>query len=404
MRLYDTLRRAKREFLPLRGNTVRIYTCGPSVYSRSHIGNFRTYLFEDILVRYLEYRGYRVKRVMNITDVEDKAIEMARKEGKSLAGLEKDKIRSFFSDFHTLGMLKPQVVAMASDYIPWMIRLIRRICRNGYCIDRPEGVYFDTRRSEGYGSLLNMEKPAYLGTARCDDYSREGIYDFRLWKRWTRGDGAARWKSPFGDGRPGWHIECSAISKALLGIPFDIHCGGSDNIYPHHENEIAQSKAADGKVPARFWMHARHLTVGGKKMSKRTGSVFYVGELIGRGMDPRCLRFYLISERYRKPLDFTIRRFERKVCDCHSTSGMISSLMKVRRAGDGKRGARIAQRILEGFEGAMDDDLNTALAFRKIFAQMGEAGRLLKQEKLTREDAVQIIRAIRKADSVLGVF
>jgi len=404
LKLFDTLRGKKSPFRPLKGNLVRIYTCGPSVYAYSHIGNFRTYLFEDVLVRYLKHKGYAVKRVMNITDVEDKAIESARRECKTLGALQKDKIRRFFSDFDALGMLRPDVVAKASLHVPQMSRLISRICGRGYCLIELDGVYFNVRKFRRYGALSHIGKPRYMGTARKDDYAKVGARDFRLWKRWTRGDGGTSWESPFGKGRPGWHIECSAMSMAYLGESFDIHCGGADNVFPHHENEIAQSESATGKKLANFWLHARHLTINKRKMSKRTGNVLYVGQLRKMGVPSGCLRFYLVSERYRKPLDFTMKRFKEKVCQCHEASGLVAKLRKVKSPGNGKRGKIIAGRLLSGFESAMDDDLDTGLAFRRTFRILRDVKSLLEAEKLSKADAKKICDAIDRIDSVLWVF
>ena len=401
LRLYDTLSRTKRPFRPLKGNTVRIYTCGPSVYSYSHIGNFRTYLFEDVLVRYLRFKEYRVKRVMNVTDVEDKAIAAARREGVTLAALQRDKARAFFAAFYYLGMLKPDVVAKASDHVPEMVRMIGRICRNGYCIRDRGGVYFNVRKFRRYGKLSRLGCRYYFGRARGDDYAKEGLWDFILWKRWTRGDGNARWRSPFGDGRPGWHIECSAMSARYLGKTFDIHCGGTDNIYPHHENEIAQSYAANGKPPANFWLHARHLTVNRKKMSKRTGNVLYVRQLAEGDIHPKCLRYYLISERYRHQLDFSWNEFRKRTRGCEQAARLMAGLRKAEGKGSGRA---IAAGLLEGFEGAMDDDLNTKLAFRRIFRAVRETERLQRAGKLSRSGAKAICGAMERINGVLGVF
>lgn len=415
--LYDTLSRRKRPFRPLRGGTVRIYTCGPSVYSYSHIGNFRTYLFEDVLVRYLRFKGYRVRRVMNVTDVEDKAIAAARKEKVTLQALQEAKVRAFFHDFSWLGMERPDVVARASAHVPQMIRMIAAICRNGYCSGDGGGIYFNVRKFRRYGELRRLKRRTYFGRAKGDDYAKEGLWDFILWKKWTRGDGGVRWKSPFGDGRPGWHIECSAMSAHYLGKTFDIHCGGTDNIYPHHENEIAQGYAASGKPPANFWLHAKHLTVNRKKMSKRMGNVVYVKQLMAEDLHPQCLRFYLISERYRNPLDFSWREFRKRTCGCEHTREVLGRLRRLaarntkpdtgnRRpaAGSGMRGKAIARRLLAGFESAMDDDLDTGLAFMGIFRMIGETGRLLDAGELDSADAGAIAAAMKGIDTVLGVF
>ncbi len=404
MRLYDTLSRKKREFKPLEGGIVRIYTCGPSVYDYSHIGNFRTYLFEDVLVRYLRYKGYKVKRVMNITDIEDKAVSEARRQGKTLSALQRGKIRAFFEDFRSLGMEEPDVVAKASDHVPDMIRLIQRICGKGYCIYEKDGVYFDVRKFRRYGRLRRLRRPRYLGEARRDDYSKEGLWDFRLWKRWSRWDRSACWESPFGDGRPGWHIECSAMAMRYLGESFDIHCGGTDNIFPHHENEIAQSEAASGRPLSNFWLHCKHLTVNKRKMSKRTGNVHYVRDLLDEGIHSKCLRFYLISKRYRSRLDFNYREFRRRVCSCEDLPGLIREMRRSPPGGDGRWGAALAKAMLSDFEDAMDDDLNTSLAFRRLFGAAERIRRRMGRGKLTAADAARIERAVRRMDEVLGIL
>jgi len=212
------------------------------------------------------------------------------------------------------------------------------------------------------------------------------------------------WESPFGKGRPGWHIECSAMSMAYLGESFDIHCGGTDNIFPHHENEIAQSESATGKKLANFWLHARHLTINKRKMSKRTGNVLYVSQLRKMGVPSGCLRFYLISERYRRPLNFTFRRFKAEVCQCHEASGIIARLGKARSAGAGGRGKAIAGKLLSGFESAMDNDLDTHLAYRRIFRILDSVEALLDSGRLSKRDAEAICGAMEKIDSVLWVF
>ena len=409
MRLFDTFTGRKREFAPLLGKTVRMYTCGPSVYAYSHLGNFRTYLFEDVLVRYLRYKGYHVRRVMNITDVEDKAIVAARKEKLSLDGLQRDKITSFFSDWDQLGMERPNIVAKASENVPAMIRLISKICDHGFCKTDRGGVYFDVRKFKPYGELRHLKRPRYFGKVAKDDYAKEGRWDFRLWKKWTRGDGAAKWKSPFGAGRPGWHIECSAISMRYLGESFDIHCGGIDNIYPHHENEIAQSQVATGRPPVNFWLHARHLTIGKRKMSKRLGNVLHVKQVMDEmGIAPSRLRFYLSSERYRKSLDFTQEKFKHRIHQLDDVVKILkalrvlagkSAIRKRRRPGPG-----MSRRLLRGFEDAMDDDLNTRLAFRRIFRTIRCCGDSLEKGHLTPRCAREILGTMERIDRVLGVF
>jgi cysteinyl-tRNA synthetase len=405
LRLYDTLSRKKKIFKPLKDNLVRIYTCGPSVYAYSHIGNFRTYLFEDILVRYLIYKGFRVKRVMNITDIEDKAIEAANMEGVSLCSLQRGKIRAFLRDFDNLGMMRPDIIAKASDHVPQMIKLIERICENGYCYKEKDCIFFQTRKFKKYGSLAHLRSPRYLGIMKKDDYSRVGIWDFHLWNAWSKSDGPAFWRSPFGKGRPGWHIECSAMSMHYLGESFDIHCGGTDNIFPHHENEIAQSESATGKRLANFWMHAKHLTIGKRKMSKRTGNVLYVRQLEkDEGIKPRCLRFYLLCEKYRHPLDFTLLQFKKEICDCERIRKLITQLKRIRIKGQAGLGKRLSNSLISSFEKYMDDDLDTKCALKAIFRIGNEIDFELRKKRLNKQDAKYLLKAFSRIDSVLGVF
>ncbi len=395
MKLYDWLDKKKKI---LGKKSVRIYTCGPSVYDYSHIGNFRAHLYEDVLVRYLKYRGIRVRRVMNITDVEDKAIKRANKLGITVWQLEKDKIRQFWKDYDALGMLRPDVVAMASSEIPAMIRLINRICKKGYCFREKDGIYFNVRKFKKYGKLLG-KRMKYAGIKRKDDYAREEKYDFRLWKFRSRSDRRYSWDSPFGRGRPGWHIECSAIVMHHLGEQIDIHCGGWDNIFPHHENEIAQTESATGKRMSEFWLYCRHLTLNKRKMSKRTGNVLFVKDLKNEGILPKSLRSFLLSERYRSKLDFSKEEFKKRDVQCQEFREFYKSLKKIRRKGSGECGKKLAGKIILDFEKAMDDDLDTRKVFRNLF-------RASKTDlsKLSKNDAKEMVKAIEKIDNVLRIL
>ncbi|MFH1785062.1 MAG: cysteine--tRNA ligase [Candidatus Micrarchaeota archaeon] len=403
MKLFDTMSKKKRGFLPIDGKTAKIYTCGPSVYAYSHIGNFRTYLFEDILVRYLIFKGFCVKRIMNITDIEDKAMAQAKKENKNMETIQKNKIKKFLSDFQELGMLKPNKIVKASLHIEEMVKLIEKLCENGYCKKEKDGIYFNIKKYKKYGRLKKIRN-TYFGKIARDDYAKEGHWDFRLWKFWSRGDGKVFWKSKFGDGRPGWHIECSAIAMHYLGETIDIHCGGTDNIFPHHENEIAQSECATGKKFANFWLHAKHLTIGKRKMSKRTGNVLYVDPLKKAGIPPKCLRFYLTSEKYRNPLDFTVEKFKSRICECEKIRKLITKLRKIKNKGNSEKGNKMSKKLLEGFTNAMDDDLNTKLAYRRIFVIFNKIEKMTNENKLTKNDSILIIETIEKINYVLGVF
>lgn len=404
MLIYDSYTKKKRKFTPLKGNTARIYTCGPSVYNYSHIGNFRTYVFEDVLVRYIRYSGYGIKRVMNITDIEDKAINAANKEGLTLKQAQKNKIDEFFREWDLLGLERPEVVAKASGHIPQIEKFIQKICRNRYCITDKYGIYFDIRKFREYGALGHNKKMEYFGKASGDDYSKIGKWDFWLWRFWSPSDGKIGWKSGFGYGRPGWHIECSAISTYYLGKRFDIHCGGSDNVYPHHENEIAQNFAAYGIMPANFWMHSRHLTINKKKMSKRLGNVFYVSQLMKMGIRPRQLRLFLLSKRYRSKQDFSTgaARDHAKKLNC-----MLAIIARLAAISNGQHMPKkpfLGKKLIRGFETAMDNDLDTGLALRRIMRILEKADRLVLEKKMKAEEAAGILDGIRKIDTVLGIF
>lgn len=399
MKLYDTLSAKKREFVPIKGKNVSIYTCGPSVYSYSHIGNFRTYLFEDVLIRYLKFLGFSVKRVMNITDLEDKAIEQAIIENKTLDSLVNDKIEAFLEDFKLLGILKPNKLIRASKKINLMIKAINILIKKGYCIFEKDGIYFDTRKFRKYGELSKIPK-VYRGIARKDDYSVEGLWDFRLWKFHSKKDSDIFWKSPFGIGRPGWHIECSTLAHYSFEGTIDIHCGGVDNIFPHHENEIAQSEAAWEIKFANFWLHSKHLTINKRKMSKRTGNVYYVKELQKMGIEPKCLRYYLISERYRNALDFSLKEFKSKICACNEFRELIKKLNKIKKTGKTNNGDYFSELLISCFKKAMDDDLNTKKAIKQLFTNIKK----IDIKKLTKSDAKKILKSITKINSVLGII
>src|SRR3989449_8604018 len=306
LRFYNTLTRQEEEFVPLNTGEVRLYTCGPTVYDYAHIGNFRTYLWEDLLRRYLQHRGYRVTQAMNLTDVDDKTIANAREAGLTLADYTRKYIEAFFEDVAALGIEKAEHYPRATAYIPEMARLVRRLQEKGHVYESRGSRYFKISTFPGYGRLSRVDPAAGEGQARIDsdEYEKDNPRDFAVWK--APKDDEPYWDTEIGRGRPGWHIECSAMSMKLLGETFDIHTGGVDNIFPHHENEIAQSEAATGKPFVRYWLHAAHLIVDGEKMSKSRGNLFTLRDLAARGHDLRALRYMLLSVHYRKPLNFTV--------------------------------------------------------------------------------------------------
>ncbi len=312
LRFFNTHSRQIEQFEPRdpADRTVGIYTCGPTVYSRAHIGNFRAYIFEDLLQRHLELRGYEVHRVMNITDVDDKTIRGAREAGVPLTRFTAQFKEAFFEDVETLRIKRADEFPAATDqgYIDRMIEMIRVLISRGLAYQAEDkSVYFRINKFPDYGKLAHFDLTQLQSTGRVkhDEYDKEHIGDFALWKAWDEEDGDVKWDSPWGPGRPGWHIECSAMSTALLGDEIDIHCGGVDNIFPHHEAEIAQSEGVTGKKFVRYWLHCAHLLVDGQKMSKSLGNFYTVPDVLAKGYTGRELRYALLRVHYRVPLNFT---------------------------------------------------------------------------------------------------
>jgi cysteinyl-tRNA synthetase len=310
IRLYNTLTRQVEDFVPMDPPRVRMYTCGPTVYNYAHIGNLRAYAFEDLLRRHLEYRGYEVLHVMNLTDVDDKIIRGCREHQVPLAEFTRPFKDAFFEDLRTLAIRPAHHYPAATDHIPDMIALIQRLFERELAYQSDDGsVYFSITRFPDYGRLAHLDTAGLKPGARVDqdEYDKEFVGDFALWKAWTPADGEIGWESPWGRGRPGWHIECSAMSMKYLSESFDIHCGGVDNIFPHHEDEMAQSEGATGKPLARFWIHNAHLVVDGRKMAKSAGNFYALGDLLRHGYGGREIRYVLMAHaHYRQSLNFSL--------------------------------------------------------------------------------------------------
>jgi cysteinyl-tRNA synthetase len=408
LRLYNTLTRRIEEFHPLRDNEVRMYTCGPTVYHFVHIGNFRTFLFQDILRRHLLYKGYRLLHVMNITDVEDKIIAAARSRGVSISEYTKRFETAFLEDMETLRIQRPEVMPRATEHIEEMIELVRRLEGKGYTYQGDGSTYFRIARFGDYGKLSRLdaeisEDAAGGGRTDEDEYSKENPRDFVLWKAGREGE--EWWNSPFGNGRPGWHLECSAMSMRYLGESFDIHCGGVDLIFPHHENEVAQSEAVTGKPFVRFWLHAAHLVVEGRKMSKSLGNFYTLRDLLDQGCDALALRYLLASVHYRKQLNFTfegveqaeaaIRRVDdflirvREVKDAASSRGQLDGLVATARS---------------RFEEALDDDLNVSAALAALFELIRQVNPALERGQVGAPDRDRLLALFRDANQVFDVF
>jgi cysteinyl-tRNA synthetase len=372
IRLHNTLTRRVEPLRPLVPGRVRMYTCGPTVYDFAHIGNFRAYTWEDLLRRFLKHRGLEVTQVMNITDVDDKTIRDSRAAGLPLRDFTDKYARAFFEDVEALGIEKAEHYPRATDHVPEMVDIIRRLEERGHTYESGGSIYFRIATFPPYGRLSRLDPSGIRAGARVetDEYEKDDVRDFALWK--ARKEGEPSWSTPYGEGRPGWHIECSAMSMKYLGPSFDIHTGAVDNIFPHHENEIAQSEAATGHPFVRHWLHCAHLIVDGEKMSKSRGNFHTLRDLLARGLAPRAIRYFLLSSHYRKPLNFTLDGAAQAAQALERLDGFSGRLEAARPAAGGAPApapdlSGSVAGLREAFEAALDDDLNTAEALAAVF-------------------------------------
>ncbi len=403
MKIFNTMTRSLEDLVPLDGTHVRMYTCGPTVYNAAHIGNFRTYVFEDLLRRQIQRSGYGVTQVMNLTDVDDKTIRGAEEAGISLDAYTKPFKEMFFADVDLLGIERAEHYPAATDHIAEVIALISRLFEKGYAYQSEDGsVYFSIAKFSGYGRLGKIDLAGMQAGARVahDEYEKENVADFALWKAWDANDGAVKWDSPWGPGRPGWHIECSAMSMRYLGDSFDIHTGGVDNIFPHHDDEIAQSEAATGKPFVRYWMHSAHLIVDGKKMSKSAGNFYTLRDIIAKGYSGREIRYVLLSGHYRQQLNFTF-----DAADAAKVAlGRIDDFMERLRlhGGTGDALPSWAVEAKDAFDAAMDHDLNVPEALAAVFALVHAGNKALDRGE--KGFGAAVLDMIMDMDRVLGVL
>ena len=373
VKLYNTLTKQKSDFVPLNGNEVRIYSCGPTVYSYAHIGNFRTYIFMDNLRRMLEYNGYNLKHVMNITDVghlesdsdegEDKMEKAAKKENKSPYEIAEVYTKAFFKDMEKLHIEKPEIIAKATEHIPDMLEFAKEIVKNGYGYETSTAIYFDVSKLDKYPVLSNRNIDEQIAGARVDvDPEKRNPYDFAIWIKAPKNH-IMKWDSPWGLSYPGWHLECSAMSRKYLGEEFDIHTGGVDHIPTHHENEIAQSKGAFGKIPARIWMHVEFLQIDGGKMSKSLGNVYTISQLEEKGIEPLAFKLFCYTAHYRTKLNFT---FEGALASQKALNRLREAFEKNKNGNDDVADELI-QEYKEKFTEAINDDLNMPLAMGTVW-------------------------------------
>jgi len=406
LRLYNTLTRVKEEFQPLHPGEVRIYTCGPTVYDYAHIGNFRTFVLEDILRRYLSYKGYRVMQVMNLTDVDDKTIRGARQAKISLAEYVQFYTQAFFEDLQTLNIQPAEHYPAATEHIPEMVALISRLLERGYAYQSGGSVYFKVDAFPEYGKLSHLEdrqlQAGASGRVDADEYEKEDVRDFALWKGWTEADGEVYWETELGKGRPGWHIECSAMAMTYLGNPIDMHAGGVDLIFPHHENEIAQSEGATGQLFVRHWLHCRHLLVDNQKMSKSLGNFYTLRDLLKQGYKARAIRYSLLSTHYRQAQNFTLEGVTAAEAAVQRLQDFMANLQTAQGTDTPVDG--LIRQAMQQFEDGMDDDLNISLGLAAIFEFVRDSNRLLADGYLSRQNAQAVAAAMRQFDRVLGLL
>lgn len=413
LRFFNTYSRELEEFHPLdsASGEVKMYTCGPTVYGHAHIGNFRAYLFEDLLQRHLELRGFKVRRVMNITDVDDKTIRGSREAGIPLAEFTEPFKQAFFEDLTTLRIKPADSFPEATDekHIAAMIEIIKTLMARDLAYQADDkSVYFRINKFPAYGKLAHFDLSELRSTGRVksDEYDKEHVGDFALWKAWDEDDGPVRWESPWGAGRPGWHIECSAMATQLLGEQLDIHCGGVDNIFPHHEAEIAQTEGCTGRKFVRFWMHCAHLRVDGQKMAKSLGNFYTLRDVLAKGYSGREVRYALMRVHYRAPLNFTWEGMEESRVALRRIDDWVARLRAKAREENVELSKSNAQHSTgegSGFEDALDEDLNISDALGFLFETVRKTNRALDLDEVDSTAATLWLRWWDRVNSVLEI-
>jgi cysteinyl-tRNA synthetase len=404
---FNTLTRRKEKFIPLEKGKVKMYTCGPTVYDFAHIGNFRAFVFEDLLRRWLEYRGFQVIQIMNLTDVDDRTIAASKKYGVPLKEHTERYVKAFFEDMAALNIEKAEHYPRATEHIPEMVALVKQLMNKGYAYKGEDGsIYYDISKFKDYGKLSKFKVKELKAGARVkvQEYDKEEAGDFALWKAWDEEDGAVFWETEIGKGRPGWHIECSTMSMQYLGETIDIHSGGVDLIFPHHENEIAQSEAATGKKFVDYWLHNEYLLVEGKRMAKRFGNYYTLRDLIVKGYDSKVVRYLLMSNHYRQQFNFTSEGLEAAKSAVDRLTNLMYRLRNADGKGYGEKITLLMNRVQNDFGEAMDDDLNIGVALASLFDFVREANNLLNDNMLNREEADEVYKLMANFDKVLGVI
>lgn len=413
LKLYNDLDK-KKEIFRSRDQVVRFYSCGPTIYNYVHIGNLRTFSFEDFVVRYLKFKGYKVIHVRNLTDVDDKIIRSLSNSDKNLKEYTNFYANAFFEDCKKMRLKNSSYYPRATEYIDKMVDFIYDLIRKGYAYKSDDGsVYYKISKFKDYGKLSGLNKKRLKigasGRINSDEYSKDELNDFVLWKAYTPKDGKVYWDTKLGKGRPGWHIECSVMSTSLLGDTLDIHSGGEDLIFPHHENEIAQSEAHSGKQFSRFWLHVRHLMVNGKKMSKSLGNFYTLRDLENKGFKPLALKLLYLSAHYKTQLNFTFDSLEAMQKNLNDMNALIAKLVNYfsETEYDEKMQNKVKEKseeIMAGIKDALDNDLNSPLAQKYLYEYVSYANSLVSQGKINKKTADLILDYFETIDSIFGLF
>ncbi|VVB73831.1 Cysteine--tRNA ligase [uncultured archaeon] len=409
MLLHNTLTRKSELFEPLEKGVVKMYCCGPTVYNYAHIGNLRAFTFYDIVLRTLNHKGHKVTFVMNLTDVDDKTINGSRKEGVSLKEFTERYTKLFFEDLSKLNIRKADLITKATEYVPEMVDLTKRLMSNGMAYKGADGsIYYKVSAFPEYGKLSHFDikqlKAGASGRVNADEYTKEQASDFALWKAWTPEDGDVFWETELGKGRPGWHTECSAMSMKHLGETLDIHCGGIDLMFPHHENEIAQSEGATGKQFVRYWLHNAHILVDGVKMSKSLGNFYVLNDLLQKGYRPEAIRYLFISSHYREQVNLTFKALDSAQQSINRIFDFVRSLNEVKSELNNPDVEQLVVSATNAFELALDNDLNTPQALSALFELIKETNKLIAANDFGKENSNEVRMAINKFDEVLGLL
>jgi len=406
LRLFNTLTRQKEDFVSIEPGKVRMYTCGPTVYDFAHIGNFRAYIVADLVKRYLRYKGYEVKQVVNLTDVDDRTIKGSQEKQFPLNEYTKKYKEAYFQDVKSMNIEMADIYSEATAHIKEMVELVKKLLEKGRAYQLAGSIYYKISSFKDYGKLSKMKREDLKAGVRIskDTYEKEEVGDFALWKGWDEEDGEVFWETEIGKGRPGWHIECSAMSMKYLGKHFDIHTGGVDLIFPHHENEIAQSEGVTGEKFVSFWIHNEHLLVEGRKMSKSLGNFYTLRDILEKGYSPMSIRYLLLATHYRQQLNFTFEGLDGAKNALQRLYDFMDRLKSIKSQKSHPEVAEILNEAQSGFEESFDDDLNTLSALGKIFDLVKEINRFIDEGDFSSQDAEKTLALMQRFDSVLGIL